>query len=67
MIDGKTLAFALSDNLKKSFLNLTEKCTSVVCCRSTPIQKVRNREVYVSSVLQVHTHSEGTLQRSVRQ
>ncbi|KAK3100160.1 hypothetical protein FSP39_015575 [Pinctada imbricata] len=39
VIDGKTLAFALTPPLNQEFLKLSEKCTSVVCCRSTPIQK----------------------------
>lgn len=41
VIDGRTLAYALADKLEDTFLKLAQKCTSVVCCRSTPIQKVR--------------------------
>lgn len=40
VIDGKTLAFALDSDLEKLFLLLAGKCNSVICCRSSPIQKV---------------------------
>ena len=40
VIDGQTLEFALDDDLKDDFLELAKACHSVVCCRSTPIQKV---------------------------
>lgn len=40
VIDGKTLSFALEKKLEKYFLALCERCSSVVCCRATPIQKV---------------------------
>ncbi|XP_022321882.2 phospholipid-transporting ATPase VD-like isoform X3 [Crassostrea virginica] len=39
VIDGRTLAFALHEKMEDIFLKLAQKCTSVVCCRSTPIQK----------------------------
>ncbi|XP_041360414.1 phospholipid-transporting ATPase VA-like [Gigantopelta aegis] len=39
IIDGKTLAFALHQNLETQFLVLSQKCNSVMCCRATPIQK----------------------------
>ncbi|XP_062514205.1 phospholipid-transporting ATPase VD-like [Corticium candelabrum] len=39
VIDGQTLEFALDDDLKDDFLELAKACHSVVCCRSTPIQK----------------------------
>lgn len=41
VIDGKTLTFILDlrANLTKPFLELTTYCTSVLCCRSTPLQK----------------------------
>ena len=41
VIDGKTLAFALEEDLEKKFLMLAGKCNSVICCRSSPIQKVK--------------------------
>lgn len=41
VIDGKTLAFALEKDLEKLFLVLAGKCNSVICCRSSPIQKVQ--------------------------
>ncbi|KAG8384831.1 hypothetical protein BUALT_Bualt04G0159200 [Buddleja alternifolia] len=39
IIDGKSLAFALSKNLEDAFLDLAINCASVICCRSTPKQK----------------------------
>ncbi|OWF44221.1 phospholipid-transporting ATPase VA [Mizuhopecten yessoensis] len=39
VIDGHTLAYALDKELEATFLKLTVRCKSVVCCRSTPIQK----------------------------
>ncbi|KAI4892075.1 hypothetical protein NFI96_022383 [Prochilodus magdalenae] len=39
VIDGRTLDFALHEDLKKMFLDLTSGCRSVICCRSTPLQK----------------------------
>uniref|UniRef100_S4RCG1 Phospholipid-transporting ATPase n=1 Tax=Petromyzon marinus TaxID=7757 RepID=S4RCG1_PETMA len=39
VIDGKTLSFALNKDLEENFLKLTRDCRSVLCCRSTPLQK----------------------------
>jgi phospholipid-translocating ATPase len=41
VVDGKTLTFILDlrSNLTKPFLKLTKYCSSVLCCRSTPLQK----------------------------
>ncbi|KAK6913103.1 P-type ATPase, C-terminal [Dillenia turbinata] len=39
IIDGKSLTFALTKNLEKSFLELAVNCSSVICCRSSPKQK----------------------------
>lgn len=39
VIDGRTLEWALQDELKGSFLELSQKCKAVICCRSTPLQK----------------------------
>jgi phospholipid-translocating ATPase len=41
VVDGKTLTFILDlrSNLTKPFLRLTKYCSSVLCCRSTPLQK----------------------------
>ncbi|KAM3836356.1 phospholipid-transporting ATPase VA isoform 2-T2 [Vipera latastei] len=39
VIDGRTLAYALDKGLEDKFLSLARKCRSVLCCRSTPIQK----------------------------
>lgn len=41
VVDGKTLTYMLDmrSNLVKPFLRLTKYCASVLCCRSTPLQK----------------------------
>ncbi|XP_051840611.1 phospholipid-transporting ATPase VA [Antechinus flavipes] len=39
VIDGKTLAYALDRTLEDKFLSLARRCRSVLCCRSTPLQK----------------------------
>uniref|UniRef100_A0A672SBV3 Phospholipid-transporting ATPase n=1 Tax=Sinocyclocheilus grahami TaxID=75366 RepID=A0A672SBV3_SINGR len=39
VIDGRTLDYALQKELQGSFLELTCCCRSVICCRSTPLQK----------------------------
>ncbi|KAI5353017.1 PREDICTED: putative phospholipid-transporting [Prunus dulcis] len=39
IIDGKSLAYALEDDIKKMFLDLAIGCASVICCRSSPKQK----------------------------
>ncbi|KAG2702617.1 hypothetical protein I3760_06G099200 [Carya illinoinensis] len=39
IIDGKSLAYALNDDMKKMFLDLAVHCASVICCRSSPKQK----------------------------
>uniref|UniRef100_A0A8C2DF44 Phospholipid-transporting ATPase n=1 Tax=Cyprinus carpio TaxID=7962 RepID=A0A8C2DF44_CYPCA len=39
VIDGRTLDYALQKELQGSFLDLTCCCRSVICCRSTPLQK----------------------------
>jgi len=41
VVDGKTLTFILDlkSNLTPPFLELTRYCSSVLCCRSTPLQK----------------------------
>ncbi|XP_047153651.1 putative phospholipid-transporting ATPase 9 [Vigna umbellata] len=39
IIDGKSLSYALEDNMKSMFLDLAIRCASVICCRSSPKQK----------------------------
>ncbi|KAE8675331.1 putative phospholipid-transporting ATPase 5 [Hibiscus syriacus] len=39
IIDGKTLAYALEDDMKQHFLVLAVQCASVVCCCVSPMQK----------------------------
>ena len=39
IIDGKTLTYALEDDMKLHFLGLAVDCASVICCRVSPRQK----------------------------
>ncbi|KAH9607053.1 hypothetical protein KSS87_013828 [Heliosperma pusillum] len=39
IMDGKSLAYALEDDMKNLFLRLAINCASVICCRSSPKQK----------------------------
>ncbi|XP_041115850.1 phospholipid-transporting ATPase VA-like [Polyodon spathula] len=39
VIDGRTLAYALDKRLEDKFLAVARSCRSVLCCRSTPLQK----------------------------
>lgn len=39
VIDGRTLGWALQEDLQSSFLDLSRRCRAVICCRSTPLQK----------------------------
>ncbi|MED6135997.1 putative phospholipid-transporting ATPase 4 [Stylosanthes scabra] len=39
IIDGKTLTYALEDDMKQLFLALAVDCASVICCRVSPKQK----------------------------
>ncbi|KAK7306980.1 hypothetical protein VNO77_39646 [Canavalia gladiata] len=39
IIDGKSLTYALEDEMKHMFLDLAIRCASVICCRSSPKQK----------------------------
>ncbi|XP_047313669.1 putative phospholipid-transporting ATPase 9 [Impatiens glandulifera] len=39
IIDGKSLTYALDDDVKNVFLELAVSCASVICCRSSPMQK----------------------------
>ncbi|KAM7255635.1 hypothetical protein ACFE04_008533 [Oxalis oulophora] len=39
IIDGKTLTYALEEDMKLQFLGLAVDCASVICCRVSPKQK----------------------------
>ncbi|XP_014732813.1 PREDICTED: probable phospholipid-transporting ATPase VB isoform X1 [Sturnus vulgaris] len=39
VIDGQTLNIIFQGGLEEKFLELTQHCHSVLCCRSTPLQK----------------------------
>lgn len=50
IIDGKTLAHALEDDMKNQFLNLAICCASVICCRVSPKQKALVGYIFLSSL-----------------
>ncbi|OMO51953.1 Cation-transporting P-type ATPase [Corchorus capsularis] len=39
IVDGKSLTYALENDVKEIFLELAIGCASVICCRSSPKQK----------------------------
>ncbi|KAF5751968.1 hypothetical protein HS088_TW02G00987 [Tripterygium wilfordii] len=39
IIDGKSLSYALGEDMEKVFFELAIGCASVICCRSSPKQK----------------------------
>ncbi|KAG7458983.1 hypothetical protein MATL_G00226380 [Megalops atlanticus] len=39
VIDGRTLEWALQEELEEAFLELACRCRAIICCRSTPLQK----------------------------
>ncbi|KAL9268042.1 Phospholipid-transporting ATPase 3-like protein [Drosera capensis] len=41
VIDGKCLMYALDPSLRGMLLNLSMNCSSVVCCRVSPLQKAQ--------------------------
>ncbi|XP_072977249.1 phospholipid-transporting ATPase 3 isoform X2 [Typha angustifolia] len=41
IIDGKCLMYALDPSLRVDLLNLSLNCSSVVCCRVSPLQKAQ--------------------------
>ncbi|URE37002.1 ATPase, class [Musa troglodytarum] len=41
VIDGKCLMYALDPNLRVNLLNLSLNCSSVICCRVSPLQKAQ--------------------------
>jgi len=56
IIDGKTLKYALGDELRKDFFSLCCKCRSVIVCRASPIQKAEvSTNSWLRSLLVVHS------------
>ncbi|RZF42200.1 hypothetical protein LSTR_LSTR004349 [Laodelphax striatellus] len=52
VVDGTSLKFALSHELRRDFLQLCLSCRSVICCRVSPIQKAEFR--FLLKLLFVH-------------
>ncbi|KAJ9596817.1 hypothetical protein L9F63_012150, partial [Diploptera punctata] len=52
VIDGKTLKYALSCDIRRDFLDLCISCNVVICCRVSPIQKAE-----VVELITTHTKS----------
>lgn len=65
VIDGRTLAYALDRSLEDTFLAVARSCRSVLCCRSTPLQKSMVVKL-VRNKLKVMTLAIGEIQRSRR-
>ncbi|XP_069905278.1 phospholipid-transporting ATPase IB isoform X1 [Oryctolagus cuniculus] len=50
IIDGETLKYALSFEIKRNFLNLALSCKTVLCCRLSPLQKAEIVDVVKKNV-----------------
>lgn len=50
IIDGKTLAYILEDDMKHQFLGLAVDCASVICCRVSPRQKAMVGSSFLLSI-----------------
>uniref|UniRef100_A0AAZ3RM51 Phospholipid-transporting ATPase n=1 Tax=Oncorhynchus tshawytscha TaxID=74940 RepID=A0AAZ3RM51_ONCTS len=67
VIDGRTLAYALDSSLDEKFLQVARSCRSVLCCRSTPLQKsmvvklVRNKLKVMTLAIGMYQSSSSTL------
>ncbi|RWS29547.1 putative phospholipid-transporting ATPase IA-like protein [Leptotrombidium deliense] len=53
VIDGASLRYALSSNLKRDFMEISLVCQAVICCRVSPIQKAEIVELVKSTTKQV--------------
>jgi phospholipid-transporting ATPase len=56
IIDGKSLSYALEDDIKFVFLELACLCKTVVCCRVSPLQKA-----LVVKLVKTNVHDSVTL------
>ena len=45
IIDGKTLIHALEQSVRQEFIELCTRCSAVICCRVSPIQKAEMVEL----------------------
>ena len=45
IIDGKTLIHALEQSVRQEFIDLCTRCSAVICCRVSPIQKAEMVEL----------------------
>ena len=50
VVDGGTLVYALDPGIRRLFLNVAKRFHSVMCCRATPLQKVKLKNVPNSAV-----------------
>ncbi|XP_042904105.1 probable phospholipid-transporting ATPase IA isoform X3 [Parasteatoda tepidariorum] len=52
IVDGKTLKYALSSDVRRDFVDIAMSCKSVICCRVSPIQKAE-----IVDMVHMATHS----------
>ena len=55
VIDGQTLSFVLNGDLKSLFIDVARRCVSVICCRTTPIQKVSSSCAHIHMYMCMHS------------
>jgi hypothetical protein len=47
VVEGPSLEFALDHSLRNDFIELCCKCSSVICCRVSPMQKAEMVELVI--------------------
>ena len=63
VINGSTLQFALHPALKSLFLDVARRCVSVICSRTTPLQKVLY--IYRDVLHEHHSREQGKAMQTV--
>jgi magnesium-transporting ATPase (P-type) len=51
VVEGPSLEFALDHSLRNDFIELCCKCSSVICCRVSPMQKAEMVELVIEKNL----------------
>ena len=54
IVDGKSLIYCLTADLRKDFLDVCISCKSIICCRVSPSQKaevIKHIKIHLSGIL----------------
>ena len=65
IVNGKTLKYALSAEMRKDFMDLCISCKSVICCRVSPMQKAevskKNSDFFFFSTFSIYKKQTGSI------